>query len=106
MRQILLLIVLFFASSWVARKIRQAQARGDGPFAGGAGRTADSASCGGGATQAGRPRDAALPEPMVRCAECGVHAPKSDAIVAGGEYFCSPEHAARHAAHSGSRSGQ
>ncbi|MCS0466395.1 deaminase, partial [Burkholderia mallei] len=44
MRQILLLIVLFFASSWVARKIRQAQARGDGPFAGGAGRTADSAS--------------------------------------------------------------
>ncbi|MGV4664805.1 PP0621 family protein, partial [Burkholderia pseudomallei] len=23
-----------------------------------------------------------------------------------GEYFCSPEHAARHAAHSGSRSGQ
>ncbi|MHA7149608.1 PP0621 family protein, partial [Burkholderia pseudomallei] len=53
-----------------------------------------------------RPRDAALPEPMVRCAECGVHAPKSDAVVAGGEYFCSPEHAARHAAHSGSRSGQ
>ncbi len=33
MRQILLLIVLFFASSWVARKIRQAQARGDGDAA-------------------------------------------------------------------------
>ncbi|KVN14394.1 MULTISPECIES: PP0621 family protein [unclassified Burkholderia] len=106
MRQILLLIVLFFASSWVARKIRQAQARGDGPFAGGTGRTADSAPGTGGAAHAGRARDAALPEPMVRCTECGVHAPKSDAIAAGGEYFCSPEHAARHAAHSGSRSEQ
>ncbi|KVD71139.1 deaminase [Burkholderia sp. ABCPW 14] len=103
MRQILLLIVLFFASSWLARKIRQAQARGNGPFAGGgAGGPAGPASEQGGAGRAGD--GGALPEPMVRCAECGVHAPKSDAIAAGGVYFCSPEHAARHAAHSGSRS--
>ncbi|WP_034176647.1 PP0621 family protein, partial [Burkholderia ambifaria] len=40
----------------------------------------------------------ALPEPMVRCAECGVHAPKGDAVAAGGEYFCSTEHAQRHGA--------
>ncbi|HHT9040636.1 TPA: PP0621 family protein, partial [Burkholderia cenocepacia] len=39
-----------------------------------------------------------LPEPMVRCAECGVHAPKGDAVAASGEYFCSVEHAQRHAA--------
>ncbi|WP_290439253.1 PP0621 family protein, partial [Burkholderia plantarii] len=39
-----------------------------------------------------------LPEPMVRCAVCGVHTPKGDAIAAGGDYFCSREHAARHAA--------
>ncbi|MGK8204928.1 PP0621 family protein [Burkholderia cenocepacia] len=93
MRQILLLILLFFASSWVARKLRRAQEqarseRAAGPGASGYG---------------GRPNgDArALPEPMVRCAECGVHAPQGDAVVAGGQYFCSTEHAQRHAARAG-----
>lgn len=62
MRNLLLLILLFIAGSWVSRKLRQAQ------------------------------------EPMVRCAVCGVHTPKGDAIAAGGDYFCSREHAARHAA--------
>ncbi|WP_175753046.1 PP0621 family protein [Burkholderia ambifaria] len=96
MRQILLLILLFFAGSWLARKLRQAQeqahartGRGDGadaPGHGGAG--------------AARPNGGtrSLPEPMVRCAECGVHAPKGDAVAAGGEYFCSTEHAQRHGA--------
>jgi len=89
MRQILLLILLFFASSWVARKLRQAQARGSGPAAGGA------PGYGG----AGAARNAqTLAEPMVRCAECGVHAPKGNAVLAGGEYFCSAEHAQCHAA--------
>ncbi|MCA7972803.1 deaminase [Burkholderia sp. AU39826] len=86
MRQILLLILLFFAGSWLARKLRhaqeQAQARG-GRGAGAARPNGDARS---------------LPEPMVRCAECGVHAPKGDAIAASGEYFCSAEHAQRHAA--------
>ena len=68
MRQILLLILLFFAGSWIAqaaaRSTRRRTGRGAGydgtPGAGGAG--------------SGRPNgDArALPEPMVRCAECGV----------------------------------
>ncbi|MBN3782736.1 deaminase, partial [Burkholderia sp. Ac-20345] len=40
---------------------------------------------------------------LLRCAECGVHAPKGDAIVAGGEYFCSAEHAQRHAARTSGR---
>lgn len=93
MRQILLLILLFFASSWVARKLRQAQARGSGPAAGGA------PGYGAGAARNAQ----TLAEPMVRCAECGVHAPKGDAVLAGGEYFCSAEHAQRHAARANGR---
>ncbi|KVO36893.1 deaminase [Burkholderia ubonensis] len=102
MRQILLLILVFFATSWVARKLRQAQAqartgqgagREAGPGAGAQGYR--------GAAHAGGAQP--LPEPMVRCAECGVHAPKGDAVVAGGEYFCSAEHAQRHAARTNDR---
>ncbi|KVH07902.1 deaminase [Burkholderia sp. AU18528] len=94
MRQILLLILLFFAGSWLARKLRHAQEQAQARGGRGAGN--------GGASGAGAARpngDArSLPEPMVRCAECGVHAPKGDAIAASGEYFCSAEHAQRHAA--------
>ncbi|CAG2261108.1 MULTISPECIES: PP0621 family protein [Burkholderia] len=99
MRQILLLILLFFAGSWLARKLRhaqeQAQAR-TGRGAGYDGAPGAGAGAGGGAA---RPNGDArsLPEPMVRCAECGVHAPKGDAVAASGEYFCSAEHAQRHA---------
>ncbi|AOI69413.1 PP0621 family protein [Burkholderia ubonensis] len=97
MRQILLLILVFFATSWVARKLRQAQAQAR--TGQGAGREAGAGAQGhgGGAAQP-------LPEPMVRCAECGVHAPKGDAVVAGGEYFCGAEHAQRHAARADDRS--
>ncbi|RQR59260.1 deaminase [Burkholderia sp. Bp9126] len=94
MRQIFLLILLFFATSWVARKLRQAQARAGRDA--GPGGAAPGHGGGAGATQS-------LPEPMVRCAECGVHAPKGDAIVAGSEYFCSAEHAQRHAARASDR---
>ena len=31
-------------------------------------------------------------EAMQRCAHCGVHAPTSEMIVAGGRYYCCPEH--------------
>lgn len=31
-------------------------------------------------------------EEMVRCVECGVHLPKSESILAGGEFFCSEAH--------------
>ncbi|ACR27691.1 PP0621 family protein [Burkholderia glumae] len=89
MRNLLLLILLFIAGSWVSRKLRQAQERAN--------------RGGGGAPGQGGPRPSAartpsLPEPMVRCALCGVHTPKGDAVEAGGDYFCSREHAARHAA--------
>ncbi|MBR8238046.1 MULTISPECIES: PP0621 family protein [unclassified Burkholderia] len=88
MRQILLLILLFFAGSWLARKLRHAQEQAQARAGRGAG--------GGAARPNGDARS--LPEPMVRCAECGVHAPKGDAVAASGEYFCSAEHAQRHAA--------
>lgn len=92
MRQILLLILLFFAGSWLARKLRHAQEQAQAR----AGRGAGGGAGGGAARPNGDARS--LPEPMVRCAECGVHAPKGDAVAASGEYFCSAEHAQRHAA--------
>ena len=36
------------------------------------------------------------PEEMVRCSQCGVHLPKSESIMAGGDYYCSDEHRRKH----------
>ena len=33
------------------------------------------------------------PESMVRCAHCGIHMPRSDALLIDGETWCSGEHA-------------
>lgn len=96
MRQILLLILLFFAGSWLARKLRHAQEQAQARAGRGAGYDGAPGAGAGAARPSGDARS--LPEPMVRCAECGVHAPKGDAVVAGGEYFCSTEHAQRHGA--------
>ncbi|WP_414443859.1 PP0621 family protein [Burkholderia sp. 22PA0106] len=94
MRNLLLLILLFFAGSWVARKLRQAQERtARGVSAGG---PSSGRGPGFGGARPSAERAAALPEPMVRCAHCGVHTPKGEAVSAGGEFFCSTEHAARH----------
>jgi uncharacterized protein len=35
---------------------------------------------------------------MVRCAECGVHAPRSESTTMGSHSFCSHEHARAYAA--------
>jgi len=40
------------------------------------------------ARQPGRPA-----ESMVRCAHCGIHLPRSEALMLGGETWCSQEHA-------------
>jgi uncharacterized protein len=90
MRQLILLIFVFFASQWLFKKLRRAQA--SGPQAGngaGAARASRGRAASGGAPQ--------LPDPLVRCAECGVHTPSSEAIVAAGHRFCSADHARRHA---------
>lgn len=31
-------------------------------------------------------------EDMVRCARCGVHLPRSEAIMSGGEFYCCDAH--------------
>jgi uncharacterized protein len=38
------------------------------------------------------PQDRSDVEDMVRCAHCGVHFPKSEGILAGGQFFCGVEH--------------
>ena len=86
MRQIFLLILLFIVGQWLVKALR----RHDGQAAQ---RSAGVKGANGGT----RPADAAqLAEPMIRCAECGVHAPKSDSVVAAGQVFCSAAHAQRH----------
>lgn len=37
------------------------------------------------------PRESAV-EDMVKCAQCGVNLPRSEAIYSGGDFFCTPEH--------------
>lgn len=32
-------------------------------------------------------------EPMVRCAHCGIHMPRSEAVLSNGSIWCSTEHA-------------
>lgn len=34
----------------------------------------------------------ATSEDMVRCAQCGVHLPKSESILAGGKFYCCDAH--------------
>jgi uncharacterized protein len=42
-------------------------------------------------------QDASTPvEDMVRCAQCGVHMPKSESILAGGNFYCCDAHRREH----------
>lgn len=90
MRQLLLLIFVFFASQWLFKKLKRAQAAAGNAHAG-----AGTARTSRGPAASGAPQ---LPDPLVRCAECGVHTPSSESIVAAGHRFCSVDHAQRHAA--------
>ncbi|TDV09832.1 PP0621 family protein [Paraburkholderia caballeronis] len=102
MRQILLLILLFVVGQWFVKALRRAQAqeRPDAPpQPAPPPRSAGEARRNGGA----RPRTArpaSLSEPMVRCAECGVHAPRSESVTAVGQSFCCNEHARKYTARS------
>ncbi len=35
-------------------------------------------------------------EEMVRCAKCGVHVPRSESIMAGGNFYCCDAHRREH----------
>ncbi|HEX2827200.1 MAG TPA: PP0621 family protein [Burkholderiales bacterium] len=39
---------------------------------------------------------ASLAEDMVRCAQCGVHLPKSESLTSGNAFYCSAEHRRLH----------
>jgi uncharacterized protein len=95
MRQLLLLILLYFAGRWLVKTLRAAQAA-KAPGANDAAAAGDSRR---GPFGARRAHARSLAEPIVRCAVCGVHAPKSESLFVEGRYFCSAEHARRHAAH-------
>ncbi len=97
MRQIFLLIILFFVSQWAMKKLRRANKAGASPVAQGAGKGARRAS------SSGVPQ---LAEPMILCAECGVHAPKSESVAVDGKLFCGIAHAQRYAARPVGRDGR
>jgi uncharacterized protein len=103
MRQIFLIAVFVLAARWLVKTMRAAQtetaARGGGARPG----SPRGAGAGGAAA---RSEQRQLAEPMVRCAACGVHSPKSDSVRSGDQYFCSVEHAQRHAARAGGREGR
>ena len=42
-------------------------------------------------------RSPAKPLAMVACAHCGTHLPNSEALQAGGVFYCNAEHRERHA---------
>lgn len=98
MRQIFLLILMFIIGQWLVKAIRRSEAQNAqrSGAAGGAGASSAAGRPGGGA-QARAAKAPQLPEPMIRCVECGVHAPASDSIVVAGEPFCCTAHAQRHA---------
>jgi uncharacterized protein len=85
MRQIFLLILLFIVGQWLVKALR----RHDAQTAQRTGKDAEG-------TRGGDTHQ--LAEPMIRCVECGVHAPKSDSIVVAGQPFCCAAHAQRHGA--------
>ncbi|MFM0219701.1 MULTISPECIES: PP0621 family protein [Paraburkholderia] len=97
MRQIFLLIILFFVGQWLVKALRRHDAHtAQRTGAGGARGASGAAGNGNGAARPAQPPQ--LAEPMIRCVECGVHAPKSDSVVVAGQPFCSAAHARRHGA--------
>ncbi|HEY1999748.1 PP0621 family protein [Paraburkholderia sp.] len=101
MRQIFLLILLFIVGQWLVKALRRADAS-HSQRTGAAGGTAGAQGAGaqGAGAKGAQGRAAKAPqlaEPMIRCVECGVHAPASDSVVVAGQPFCCTAHAQRHA---------
>ncbi|MDQ7976611.1 PP0621 family protein [Paraburkholderia sp. SARCC-3016] len=109
MRQIILLILLFFVGQWFVKALRRQDARtstrtgedargqSGASEANGANRAAKGGTNGAGQSPGNRAARHQLPEPMIRCVECGVHAPKSDSVTVDGRIFCGHDHAQRFA---------
>ena len=41
-------------------------------------------------------QDNTVADDMVRCAECGVHVPRSESLVVHGQFYCCAAHQRRH----------
>lgn len=67
MGKLILIIAGVLFALWLLRRIQTSHKRGPAP-------------------------PPAVPEDMVRCAQCGVHLPRSESHEASGQYFCSEEH--------------
>ena len=98
MRQIFLLILLFIVGQWLVKALRRHDAQASQRTGAGANGAAGKGPNGQNGARGSTPAPAQLAEPMIRCAECGVHAPKSDSVVVAGQPFCSAAHAQRHSA--------
>ncbi|MBW9107488.1 PP0621 family protein [Paraburkholderia phenoliruptrix] len=94
MREIFLLIVLFVVGQWLAKALRRHDAH-TAQRSGTSGARRGATNANGAAGASGAPQ---LAEPMIRCVECGVHAPKGDSVIVAGQAFCSAAHAQRHGA--------
>ncbi|KMY86281.1 Pyrimidine deaminase [Candidatus Paraburkholderia calva] len=99
MRNFILLIVIFLATQWLLKKLRRANARAQADARGPGGASARTRHGAGANANAAPSAPPQLADPLVRCAQCGVHMPSSDAIVAAGQRFCCADHARRYAAH-------
>ncbi|WP_397474961.1 PP0621 family protein [Pusillimonas sp.] len=82
MGKLLLWAIVILAALIVARILARSSAvkHGDAPRAGSLPRKAP-------------PPAMDEPESMVRCAHCGIHMPRSEALLVDGETWCSGEHA-------------
>ena len=69
----LLLVVGLFVAYWIFKAYKRALTRG-----------------------AKRPTGAKGAEDMVRCAQCGVHMPRSESLMSGQAFYCTQEHRQLH----------
>jgi uncharacterized protein len=94
---------LFIVGQWLVKALRRADASrtsartGAGGDAGAGAGARTGARANGHANGSANGKPAQLAEPMIRCAQCGVHAPKSDSVLVAGQTFCSHDHAQRYA---------
>ncbi|MGI4812886.1 MAG: PP0621 family protein [Janthinobacterium lividum] len=83
MQRILIWIVLLIAAGYLVRRAQRNAAFAQNPRATGSG-------------PARRPTNAQLVEPMVQCAQCGAHLPRSESLRVADTVFCSEAHARAH----------
>jgi uncharacterized protein len=103
MRNFILLIALFFVTQWLLKKLRranersQAEARTDAR----SDPRADSRTSGANTRTRSDANVGSAPQlldPLIRCAQCGVHTPRSESVVVAGQRFCCADHARRYTA--------